>query len=133
MSEVRNFTPREQELITAIGDTGIGLHRGGMNWDPLSPTMDVFSQRLTPMVAIWPESEVPTPEEVESIVQIGKDKLKKALFHPSEIQGLSAPGANMATLFKRPEGTWTFRRMTWSVGPMWFPKPGTLEEIKEQV
>lgn len=129
MSEQRTPTPREIELQSKLADTGIAVHSGGLRYDPI---LWMGIDPLTPVVAIWGESKIPTDEEIEAIKTIAQRKIDR-FFHLSEVKGLSARGANMITLFKKEDDTWTFRRMTWQIGPTWYPKPGTLEEIREEL
>lgn len=126
MTEQRTPTPREIELRKRLADTGIAVHRGGLNYDPMG------IDSLVPVVAIWLESELPTDEEIKTIRTVAQKKINR-FFNPSAVEGLAVRGANMITLFKRVDGTWTFRRMTWQDGPTWYPKPGTLEEIKAKL
>lgn len=128
MSEQRTHTPREQELLQAIGENPIAVHSGGMHWDPI---VGMFSERATPMVSLWQESEIPTDEEIEKLLKLGRDIMTRAMFSTREIEALAAPGANMYTFFKKPDGNWTYRKMTWEI--MWHPQPGPLEEIAESI
>ncbi|MEK7377252.1 MAG: hypothetical protein AABZ57_08875, partial [Candidatus Margulisiibacteriota bacterium] len=94
----------------------------GFAWDPIQ---GLFSG-ATPFLAVYGGSEEPTPEEMGTIEKIVK-KLADG-WNSSLVKDFTAEGANTVTL-KKQDGRWTFRRMTWRVGPTWHNSPGTLEEI----
>lgn len=132
MTETAQPTPREIALQEALSDTGIPLHRGGLHWDPFNPYIGIFSKEPVPVVAIWSESEIPTGEEISTITKIAQDTLDR-FFAPSEVEGLFARGANTITLFKKAQEIWTFRKMTWDSGPIWYPISGPLNELAQRI
>lgn len=85
-----------------------------------------YSLMEMPFLAIHESSEAPTPEEILIIGEIRKTIARK--FGAQE-DALCGESANMVTIAKI-DGRWTFRHMTWQVGPTWHPTTQTLEDIQ---
>lgn len=106
----------------------IYIATGGFNFNILLN----FNTKV-PLIAIWEESEDPTDEEIEVIYsRILKGAASIYYPHVIEQQKYTDEGHNTVTL-KKEGGLWTFRRLTWSQGPMWSQKTGTIEEIAEEL
>ncbi len=117
---------RKAELQQSLDGTGIPVYSGG--FDLLTSPYKDFNT-LTPVLAIWRQSEIPTPDEIETIRSLAGAKISR--FSPSIVEGLTARGATMVTLFKS-KGTWKFRRMGWGKESAW-SQLGALEEIAEEL
>ena len=114
----------KESTIERLRRVGVFLHKSGFDYNPL---LGAFDKR--PLCAIWHKSEEPTEKEIGILTEIVQEKIDK--FNPRAVEGFSIEGANTIT-FKKEDGKWTFRRLTWSMGPTWYPKPGSLEEIREE-
>jgi len=110
-----------QGLIERLRKIGVYLHSGGLSYNPIM----AFSAKI-PLVAIWKESEEPTDQEISQLAEIVETMAGH--YKPTAVHDFIVEGANMVTL-RKVNGKWTFRRMTWEMGPTWFLQPGTLEEI----
>lgn len=109
---------------------GVPITRCAYGFDPI---VDGNLFNWNPIVTVTIESAEPAKEEMEQIKGLAGYLVEKFSFHPSEVKGMFAQGINTITFKKNSDGTWTFRRMTWTVGPTWHPIPGTLEELKERL
>lgn len=114
-----------KRTVSRLRKVGIYIHRGGFAYDA---TVNMFEKR--PACMLWHKSEHPNRDEIKELGAIVEAWFKKfgILRIPEDFL---EEGANTIT-FKKENGRWTFRKLTWKVGPMWYPKPGTLKEIKER-
>lgn len=115
----------KKNTIEELRKVGVYLHKGGFGYDSLSSAFISL-----PLCAIWYESEEPTPDELTELSEIPKALAE--YFNPQCVRNYCVEGVNMVTL-KKENGKWTYRKMTWSEGPMWYPKYGSLENIKEEI
>lgn len=115
----------KQEVMDGLQEVGVHLHSGGFGCDSFASMM----ARL-PLVAIWYESEEPTLEEMQVLAAIVKERAD--LFRPSAVENFRVEGVNTVTL-KKIGGQWTFRRLTWTRGPTWSPRLGTIQQIRERL
>lgn len=123
MAETVHLTSHEIELEQVLGDSGIPLCSGGVNYDAFHPIHGLVARDLIPVVSLWKESEVPTAEEVEAIRDAGRVVAQRR-FGSTPQEGVFAEGAIMGMLFKMGENAWSFRRANWTEGPTWHnPKP----------
>jgi len=120
MTETDKFTPQQIKLRERLCKHGLTMHAGGFNYDPLWPYGKM------PVVSVWCETEEPTDEELKTLVTIAENRIQH--FNPQVTDGLSAEGANMITV-RKVGGLWTFRKLTWNQGPLWYPNRLPLEEL----
>ncbi len=115
------MTPEMGELLRS---RGVYVVRG-MGVDPATGAL--FSY---PLVALYHDTKTPTPEEVGLLGEAVQRRAGR--FLPGEIHDFTVEGANTA-IFRKVDaadgGRWTFRKLTWTRGPTWYPKPGALREI----
>jgi hypothetical protein len=109
---------------------GVPISRNAYGFDPI---VNGNPFNWSPIVSITIESDEPTRDEVDQIGAMAGHLVEKFSFHPTDVKGMFAKGFNTITFKKNFDGTWTFRRMSWTQGPTWFPIPGTLEELKEKL
>ncbi len=126
----RELTPEQSALIERMQPTDIPVVGGTRTFDQISP---IFGNGRAPIIAVHIDSHPPTDEEVSKIEDIGRAKISR-LFVPSEVHGWYADGARITILKKIDEkGIWTYRDSFWTVGPTWFPIPGSLEELEKRI
>lgn len=111
------------EVLEKLKLNGVALHQGGMSTQLLGLATAVIKW---PIASLWHESKEPTDEEIGLLGSFVRKHLGLAEGAPIE-HGM-IEGFNMVTFYKR-DGQWTFRRLTWTEGPMWYPRSGTLEQI----
>lgn len=115
-----------QSTIDRLLKLGLYLHKvGGLHFD--SPSLGLTK---IPICAIWEESEELTEEEVKRLGGIFTEIIQKQ--YPDATKDFKATSANMIT-FRKVDGKWTFRRLTWEIGPIWYPIHGSLEEIGKNI
>lgn len=115
--------PETSEKLKTIG---VRIHSGGMNTSLLGLAIAIMPW---PIAALWSGSEEPTDEEIGLLESFVRKHLGVPEGEP--ITRFTIEGFNMVTFYKKGKDLWTFRRLTWD-GPMWYPRPGTLEEILKQ-
>jgi len=115
-----------QSTIDRLLKLGLYLHKsGGVHFD--SPSLGLTKM---PICAIWEESEELTEEEIKTLGEIVAEFIKK--YYPDVTKDFKATSANMI-IFRKVDGKWTFRRLTWETGPTWFLEHGSLEEIGKKI
>lgn len=120
-------TPKKTELQQRLDGIGIPVHSGGFS-NASPDNGDRYP--LTPVLAIWHESAVPTPDEVATIKSSAEARLSR--FGPSLVEGLAARGVTTVVLCKMEDGTWKSIRM--GLDPKLWSKTDTLEQIiKEEL
>lgn len=120
-------TPQETALRATLADSGISVRTGDLCVDPHDLERGAFSGQLLPVIDVWRESELPTGNEIGTMLYFAQSKLDA--FLERDIEGLSARGANTITLRKLPDGRWTYRRALWSQQNEWSPEPSSLERL----
>ena len=111
------------EISKKLKAVGVCIHSGGMSTGLLGITTAIMQW---PIAALWEESEELTDEEIGLLGSF----VRKHLGAPEDapIKRFTIEGFNTVTFFKQGPNRWTFRRLTWD-GTLWYPQPGTLEEI----
>lgn len=123
--ETQKPTPREIELQNVLKDSGIAIHQSGFAYD----INTLLSDDYRPAIAIWGQSQIPTKDEIEKIKLFAEAFISDF----ESTKDLSAIGISTHTLFKKDNGNWTFRNMTWQIGPTWYPIEGSLDSIGEHI
>lgn len=111
----------DQKCIERLKSLGCAIQSGGLNSSDVSLGMMVM-----PFLAIYETTEDPTEEEMQQILEL---RQHIAMQFGASKESVDARGANMVTI-KKENGRWTFRRLTWRVGPLWHPTVKTLADIQ---
>lgn len=115
----------KKATIKKLEKIGVLIHRGGFYFDAIG-----YGLRMRPVCAMWHESEEPTKEEIDTLAEFVRKRLDE--FSPQDRHEFLVRGVNTTTV-KKENGKWTFRHLTWDIGPTWHPEFGSLEEIKEKL
>lgn len=115
----------KQGTIEKLKKIGVLIHQGGFYFSVIG-----YGLRMRPVCAIWHESEEPTEEEINILAEFVRKRLDE--FSPRDRHEFLARGVN-TTILKKEKGKWTFRLLTWDVGPTWHPEFNSLEEIKKKL
>lgn len=113
----------KEKVLKQLKKIGVFVHRGGFDYDRVGAMFNEY-----PVCAIWNESEEPTDEEIGLLAEIVRERLER--YNPAYVKNFCVEGANTVTFNKR-DGLWTYRKLTWRVGPTWHPQARSLREIKE--
>lgn len=100
---------RLKELLEG---SGLAIHRGDLGFDVIA-----FGAMERPVVALHETTEEPAPEEVAALVELAK-QLTRGSNRASAAEGYTLMMANTLTFRKR-DGRWSYRGLTWKVGPTW--------------
>ncbi|OGM11650.1 hypothetical protein A2V80_03630 [Candidatus Woesebacteria bacterium RBG_16_39_8b] len=97
------------------------------------PILDIFNYDTLgraftkyPVLAVTPDSELPTKEEISSLVEIALERVSR--YFPEYRHGFYVEGASTLTVIKQ-NGQWKYHRMTWQ-GQTWSSKYPTLTELR---
>ena len=121
----RILASEQSPLESLLDDAGLPIHKGGFAYDPIDSHFTKY-----PVLAVWHESELPTEEELKTLVEIAQEKISR--FNPQYTHGFLAEGANMITV-KKEKGQWTYHKLTWRQGPIWSPNLTSLSELRKGI